>query len=139
MKSSPVILDNMVYYNGAEQYKNEKWVFFSNYPHSHSVETDITIIHSGLICRVNPTTTDRFGKTLPDNFAVELPADLGLYEQSDAVNKKFDLCTELREEYEKRFYEQGIVPEGYFSWERPCYLGCEKEYGLKKPEKTNKA
>ena len=135
MSSEYKVIDNCAYYYGAENFIQKEWVLLSNYPKTRHIETPFIIKQSGLVCRINPHATDRFGNKIPDSFAVELPAELGLYEQEPVVNKMFSLSIELSKAYEQRFYEQGIVSKDYFSWKKPCYVGCEEEYGLPKPKK----
>lgn len=131
------INEDKMFCNGAEEYigKDFSWTFVTNWEDKYWKLVLAKIQLSGYKVVIDKTSTDVHGNVLPDHFAIYEPeALLEDKAQNKAKDLYFDLDARLNKAYEKKLIDRGVVPPDYFSWKRPCYVGCEKEYGLVLPE-----
>lgn len=129
--------ENKMFCNGAEEYSGENnyWDFVTNCENRYWKHTITRLELSGYKVVIDKLATNRFGEVVPDCYAIYEPVALLEDEsQNKAKDRYFELDIELQNTYEEKLIDEGIVPPDYFSWRRPCYIGCEEEYGLTLPQ-----
>jgi len=131
------IKNGKIFCNGAEAYvgENRPWNLVYNFDGKRWKHELARIELSGYKVVVDSRATDVYGDELPDTFAILAPEELQKDpEQVQARQRFFESDVKLRKEYKQKLVQHEVVDENFFSWKRPCYYGCEEEYGLTLPD-----